>query len=231
MTERLSDIELADMYVRNELTGDDEADFEVRMLQSPQLQQHVQTALAIKESLKLEEKLGESPSDIRNSEHHKSRNSWGQMALAASVLLAVVSTLMWAKTSIDSNQLKRQITELSQPQALVLTVPVNIMRSFGSDTPDVIVQKPSAGSVIQLDIELSGQSRAQPLLRFTLVSEGQESNVSWQASPSANGRSTVLIRSEQIPTGLVQLQISDVDGNVMDRHLLEFRPPLDQPNK
>ena len=75
MTERPGDIELADMYVRNELDGADEADFEVRMLESPQLQQHVKTALAIRESLKLEEILGESPSDIQNSKHHKPRNS------------------------------------------------------------------------------------------------------------------------------------------------------------
>ena len=231
MTERPGDIELADMYVRNALTDDEEADFEVRMLQSPQLQQHVQTALAIKESLKLDEMLGESSSHTRSKDHHESGNSWGRMALAASVLLAIVSTLMLAKTSIESNQLKRQIAELVQPQTSVLTVPVNIMRSVGSGTPDVIVQKPSVGSVIQLDIELSGQSQAQPSLRFTLVNGGQESVVSWQVSPSANGRSTVLIRTEQIPNGLVQLQISDVAGNVLDRYLLEFRPPVDEPNK
>ncbi len=228
MTERRGDIELVDMYVRNAMTGDEEADFEVRMLESPQLQQHVQTALAIRESLKLQETIGESSSDPLSRDHHlKPGYSWGRTALAASVLLAVVSTMMLVKTSIESNQLKHQIADLIQPQTSVLTIPVNIMRSAGSGTPDVIVQKPSDGSVIQLDIELSGQAQAQPSLLFSLLSGGQDSIISWQVSPSANGRSTVLIRSEQIPTGLVQLQITDVDGNILDRHLLEFRSPVD----
>ena len=59
MTEQPNNIELADLYVRNKLTTDEETDFEVRMLESPELQQHVQTALAIKESFKLDKKLGD----------------------------------------------------------------------------------------------------------------------------------------------------------------------------
>ena len=226
MTEHPADIELVDRYVRNEMTGDEEADFELRILKSPQLQEHVQIALAIKESFKLEEMLGESYSGTNNTNRYNPGNSWVQMTLAASVLLAVVSTLMWAKFNVESNQLKRQIAELNRPQTSVLTVPVSIMRSSGSGTSGVIVQKPSDGSIIQMDIELSAQSQAQDLLRFTLVSSASEPFIRWQESPTTNGGLTVLIRSEQIPTGLVQLQISDVAGNILDRYFLEFLAPV-----
>lgn len=227
MTDRVSDIELADIYVRNELTGDEEAEFEVRMLGSSQLQQHVQTALAIRESLKLEELRVESSPPRRGRDHLELGISWGHLAVAASVLLAVVSTLMFVKANIESKQLNRQIAQLIEPQTSVLTVPVNIMRSVGAVTPDVIVQKPSAGSIIQLNIELSAQAQAQTSLLFTLVNEERDSIIRWQASPSATGYSIVLIRSEQIPTGLAQLQVSDTDGNILGKHSLEFRPSLD----
>jgi hypothetical protein len=223
MTEHPTDIELADLYVRDKLSGDEEADFEVRMLESPQLQQHVETALAIQESLKLDQAHGKASPMALGSDQRKAGNPWGNMALAASVLLAVVSTVMLARTSIESDRLKQQVAELSQPQSSVLTVPISIMRSLGSGSPDVIVQKPPDGSVIQLDIELSRQSLAQPLLQFALESETESPILAWQTPPSANGRTTVLLQSRQIPTGLAQLSISDIDGNTLQSFLLEFR--------
>jgi len=227
MTERLDDIELADRYVRNKLAGDVETEFEVRMLENPELQQHVQTALAIRASLRLEEQLGDSSSGSHNSGQHKPRVDWGKLAIAASVLLVVVSTVMLAKSSIESNQLERQIAELTRPRTSFLKVPVNIMRSVGSNTPDVIVQMPSINSVIQLDIELSGKSQVHSSLRFDLESDEGISIATWKASASENGRTVVLFRSELIPAGFVHLRVSDVNGNILDRHLLEFRAPVD----
>ena len=41
MTEHSRVYELVDRYVRNELSADEEADFEIQMLESPELQKQV----------------------------------------------------------------------------------------------------------------------------------------------------------------------------------------------
>lgn len=224
MTERPTDIELADMYVRDMLPADQEAEFELRMLESPELQQHVETALAIQQSLRLDQAHQEPGHDNDDEpEIMETGSGWKNWALAASVLLAVVSILLLAKSNVESEQLRLRVAELSQPQTLVLHVPVDIMRSFDAGTADVIVQKPPTGAAIQLDIELGQESRNQPLLGFSLLDATDTPIVTWQASPSADGRATALIRSEQTPTGLLQLTISNADGVVLDRRLIEFR--------
>lgn len=223
MIERPTDIELADLYVRDKLSAGEEADFELRMLEDPELQEHVQTALAIRQCLKLGQACDEPGRTDTGMEARGSGDSWRNWVLAASVLLAVVTTLMLAKSNVESEQLRLRVAELSQPQTSVLSVPVNIMRTLGAGAADVIVQKPPAGSAIQLDIELGADSRNQGLLNFALSSDAGTPIVSWQASPSADGRATVLIRSELIPAGMVQLDIIHPDGNVLDRRLLEFR--------
>lgn len=226
MTEHSKNCELVDRYVRNELSADEEADFETRMLESPELQERVQASLGIKRALAMEDPTEKSASEQQRS-IHTGQNSWKTLALAASVLLAVFSTLMLVKTSIESGQLKRQIAVLNQPQTSVLTVPVDIMRSAGGATPDVIIQIPPAGTAVQLDIELTTQSQNQTLLNMALLDQQQNPLITWQAFPLDNGRSTVLIRSEQLSAGLVQLQISDADGVVLEQRLLEFRPPAE----
>ena len=227
MTEHSKDYELVDRYVRNELSADEEAYFEIRMLQSQQLQQHVQNALGIKEALKLDEKLKEPTITAISGSRHSRENPWKSMALAASVVLAVLSTLMFVKSSIEVNGLKRQIEELNQPKTSVLIVPVDIMRSTGNGSPDVIVQKPSANTIIQLDIELTRQSQVQSMLRIALYGDGPAPIASWEAAPLANGRTIAFLRSEQMPIGLVKLQISDADGKSLERRVLEFKRPVD----
>lgn len=223
MTERPTDIELADLYVCDMLPADEEAALELRMLESPELQEHVQTALAIQQSVKLDQECHETGREDMGAGHIETGGGWRNWALAASVLLSVVATLMLAKFNVESEQLRLRIAELSQPQTSVLNVPVNIMRSSGAGTADVIVQKPPAGAAIQLDIELDAQSQNQAPLGFSLLDDTDTLIISWQASPSTDGRATALIRSEQIPTGLLQLTISSADGDVLDRRLLEFR--------
>ena len=227
MIKHSKDIELVDQYVRNELTADEEAEFEVRMLQSPPLQRYVQTALGIKEALRLGEKHAEPSLTAMGGNRHSRKNTWKSMALAASVLLAAFSTLMLVKTNNEAKELKRQIEKLNQPKTSILTVPVDIMRSSESGSPDVIVQKPSARTLIQLDIELTRQSQTQSALQFALYGDGPTPLARWEAIPLANGRTIALLRSEQIPTGLVELQISDIDGKILEHHLLEFKPHLD----
>lgn len=223
MTRHLTDGELADLYVLDKLPGDEEAEFEERMLVDQQLQQHVETALAIKEALKLEQTLCEKTSGSRDKFHRKNANSWGGLALAASVLLTVVSVVMLARSGHEVDQLERKVAELSRPQTSVLKVPVNIMRSAVSASPEVIVQKPQNGGLIQLDIQLNIQSQTQPSLNFALENEMGVSIETWSAVPASNGHSIVLLRSEQIPVGKASLKISDSDGNILDRRLVEFR--------
>jgi hypothetical protein len=225
MTENLHDIEWVDRYIRNQLSAEEEAEFEVRMLQSKELQQHLQTAMALKESLKLDEEIGKTSARPPLTDQSRMKHRWRDMAIAASVLIALGSSAGLVVSRHQTDRLEQQIADLNQPATAVLLVPVQIMRSSEPGSSHVIVQKPPGRALIQLDIELSGQAQAQaqPFLQFTLVNDQQRPVLSWQASPLANGRATVLLRNDQVPTGNVRLEISDAGGNVLERHLLEFR--------
>jgi len=223
MTENLNDIEWVDRYIRNQLSAEEEAEFEVRMLQSKELQQHLQTAMALKESLKLDGEIGKTSARPPLIGQSRMKHRWRDMAIAASVLIALVSSAGLLSSRYRTIRLEQQIADLNQPATAVLLVPVQIMRSSEPGSSHVIVQKPPGRALIQLDIELSGQAQAQPILQFALVNDKQSPVLTWQASPLANGRATVLLRNDQVPTGNVRLEISDQGGNVLERHLLEFR--------
>ncbi|MGB5291467.1 MAG: hypothetical protein WBN41_08455 [Lysobacterales bacterium] len=225
MTENLHDIEWVDRYIRNQLSAEEEAEFEVRMLQSKELQQHLQTAMALKESLKLDEEIGKSSARPPLTGQSRMKNRWRDMAIAASVMIALGSSAGLVVSRYQTDRLEQQIAELNQPATAVLLVPVHIMRSSEPGSSHVIVQKPPGRALIQLDIELSGQAlaQAQPFLQFALVNDKERPVLTWQASPLANGRATVLLRNDQVPAGNVRLEISDQGGNVLERHLLEFR--------
>jgi hypothetical protein len=225
MTENLNDIEWVDRYVRNQLSVEEEAEFEVRMLQSKELQQHLQTAIALKETLKLDEETGSSSARPELIDQPRMKSRWKDLAIAASVLIALGSSAGLVVSRYQTDQLEQQITALNQPATAVLMVPVHIMRSPDPGSSHVIVRKPFGRALIQLDIELSGQAQAQakPFLQFALVDDKQHPVLTWQASPLANGRATVLLRNDQVPTGNIHLEISDQGGTVLERHLLEFR--------
>jgi hypothetical protein len=138
-------------------------------------------------------------------------------------ILAVFSTVMFWKVSNDSAQLQRQLVSLSQPRTQVLTVPVNIMRSAGQHTPDVIIQKPTGHSAILLDIELGSRARELDRLAFALVDETGNSISDWIDAPTPDGRASVVLNSEQLPASRLWLQISSINGQALERRLLEFR--------
>jgi len=223
MIENLGDFELVDRYVRNQLSAEDEADFELRMLQSKELQQHLQAALGIKETFKLDERTAKSSTKSPVADQSRLNFHWKDMAIAASVLIAVITSAGLVVSQYQSNRLEDKIAELNQPPTSVLVVPVQIMRSSKMGSSKVLVAKPSGRTLIQLDIELSRKAQAIPLLQFTLINDGQESLLRWQASPSASGRATVLLRNDQVPVGRMLLNISDNNGNVLEHHMLEFR--------
>lgn len=213
-----------DWYLRGKLSADDVEAFETVLLESPELQAELETALALRAVLSREpDQAKEDASQPRPLQPQSEPANWQPVALAASVILAVVGTVMWWKTGIDAAGLARQMHALSQPIAEVLTVPVPIMRSAGSQTPDVIIQKPQGRAAILLDIELGLRARQEAQLDFSLVDPAGETVLSWQSGPGEDGRATAVINSDQIPASRLWLHIADAESEVLERRLLEFR--------
>jgi len=215
-----------DRYVRDQLSPKEIAAFETELLESPTLQQELEAVLALHTLLDTElaaesgKGIADQPAQVLET-----KADWNRLALAATVILAVLSTVMWWKTGNDASDLGRQLEIVSLPQTNVLTVVVPIMRSASSRTPDVIVQKPVGEAAIILDIELGLQAREQEQLNFELVDPGGKTLLSWQSSPAEDGRATVLIDNRQIPASRLWLRINASNGNTLERRLLEFRAP------
>lgn len=212
--------EWVDRYIRDELSDEDEATFEEALLEDPALQADVEAALGIREALKKESILL-GPSEVTPM---PAGNQWTSLAMAASVLLAVVSTTMFWRGGIENNRLQEQVEALRQPRASVLQVPVNIMRSSSNSTPDVIVQKPAGQGAIVLNIELSPVFQNLSSIQFALQQIDKAPVISWTGQPGSDGRISVVLNNEVIPDGLVQLQMTSPDRKTTETRLLEFRP-------
>lgn len=222
MPEHSYDSEWIDRYLRNELAADQEAEFETALLESAQLQQDLEAAMAIRQALILEDELRDPVSDDARNEIMAGGSRWQSLALAASVILAVFSTTMYWRVSNQAAGLESRIAVLQNPRGTVVTVPVDIMRSSGSRAPDVIVRKPEGAALIVLDIEATqsvlGLDRVQLALRD---GEGQRL-FSWAASPDASGRIRSALDASSLPAGKLWLEMGRED-EVLDRRLLEFR--------
>jgi hypothetical protein len=223
MADRQFNEEWVDRYVRDELSAEDEAAFEEALLEDAELQAQVEAVLGIRETLKREQSLAETAS----LSEPPVRNQWSTLAMAASVLLAVVSTTLFWRASVETNELREQVEALQQPRGSVLRVPVDIMRSAGNATPDVIVQKPSGRALLVLDIELSPTFRDLSVIQLELQSQGGEALLAWSASPRADGRVVTALNSEIVPDGEVWLLLSAPEGTLSESRLIEFRAPAD----
>ena len=95
------------------------------------------------------------------------------------------------------------------------------MRTADNAIPDSIIQLPTQNTTVILDIELGSNSRIAKQLMFRMESEIRD--LSWTATPNTNGHTNVAINSEQIPSGLVWLVVSTMDGELLERRLIEFR--------
>lgn len=191
-------------------------------MNSPGMQQELETALALREALLLSSEPEPGTDDLL-PESLSGAGNWQPMALAATVILAVFSTVMFWKVSNDSANLQHQVDLLSQPRTQVLTVPVNIMRSAGGQTPDVIIQKPPGHSAILLDIELAPPSLQLQEIHFALRDPDGNAVASWVVAPSPQGHASVLLNSEQVPESQLWLELSAEGGEIIERRLLEFR--------
>jgi len=215
-----------DRYVRDQMTEQEMAAFEETLMDSPALQQELETVLALRGALSMQPAPPpefEAGSESDATQTLTGAGKWQGLALAAMVVLAVFSTVMFWKTSNDAADLKRQLTQLGQPRTQVLTVPVDIMRSAGSQTPDVIVKKPPGHSAILLDIELTPAARQLDLLNFSLVDPDETLVATWVASPNPQGHSTAVFNTEDVPASRLWLEISTPGGELIERRLLEFR--------
>jgi len=208
-----------DRYIRNELSPEEEIAFEERLLEDPELQQELEAALAIKETMKRSDLVrGDVVAPPVNT-----GNSWTPFALAASVLLAVASTTLLWRANIESDELRQQLEALKQPRTNVLNVPVDIMRSSGNGIPDVIIQKQDGQSVIVLDIELSPRFSQLDQVDFELSEESGERLLAWSSSGSRNGRTSAVLNSESVPDGRVILAMTSPGDQLKETRLLEFR--------
>jgi hypothetical protein len=265
--EQISD--WVDRYLRNGLTTDEEAVFEAALLDSPDLQLELETALGIRQAVLLQ---AEEPKATRRPWLGKraklagpegscalfnaversrlppqagagkrdsllgaaekayppstldARNHWQPLALAASVVLAVFSTTMYWQVSNKAGTLQSEITAMSQPRTSVLTVPVDIMRSADSQTPDVMVRKPEGNALLVLDVELSPAVAALGRVRMSLRDAQAVELLTWDSGRFDDGRVTVAFDARKLPDGKVWLEMSDGQGRVIDRRLLEFLP-------
>lgn len=220
MVDQMYDSNYLDRYLRNELTAEEEAEFETALLDSPDLQDALEATVALREAIRLE---GEETSleDEKTVDILEGRNNWQPYALAASLLLAVFSTTMFWKVSNDATELQQRIKVLRQPFTDVLTISVDIMRS-GVNVPDVVVQKPTDKALLLLEIELSPPGRQRDTIHMTLRDESLADIVSWTSVVSGQSTVDVAIASQQLPDGLVWLEMADSNGEVFDRRLLEF---------
>lgn len=214
--------ELLDRYLRNELSADEEAVFETALLDSDELQEALETALALRETIQHDhpaEPYGTgSPEDVL-----KAHNHWQPFALAASLLLAVFSTTMYWKVSNESMALRHTVDSLNQPYTNLQTVSVEIMRS-GGKTPDIIIQKPDHSALLLLEIELSERVQSLDSVHMTLGNEAHSELLAWTSILNGNRTASVAIPSQQLPVGRVWLEFTDSTGTVLDRRLLEFLP-------
>lgn len=211
-----------DLYIRDELNADEEIAFEERLLEDTELQQELKAALAIKETFKRTDLI---TGDVVDAPVSSSiRNSWTPFAMAASVLLAVASTTLLWRANIETDGLRQQLEALQQPRTSVLNVPIDIMRSAGSSTPDAIIQKPDGQGVIVLDIELSARFGQLENVDFELREEATEDAVlAWSSRPTPDNRASVVLNSESIPEGRVILSITSSASQQKETRLLEFR--------
>jgi hypothetical protein len=206
-------------YVRNKLSPARVEEYELRLLESPELQDELEEALMLQQALKLDESRS---AENKHSETAKRPNRM-HWALAASIALMLVSAYFHLTARNESNLLKDQVAALSEPRSEVLFATVKIMRSSSNSVPESIIQLSDQNSTVLLEIELGGRSRTAHALLFSFESENEPGNLTWTGSPDTRGLATVAIYSEQIPLGLVWLVVSSTDGEVLERRLLEFK--------
>ncbi|NNK52212.1 MAG: hypothetical protein HKO99_11510, partial [Xanthomonadales bacterium] len=134
-----------------------------------------------------------------------------------------VATLLW-RSETENAFLNSRVTALEQPVQSVLTVPLDVMRSFGSDTPDVRIRKPAGPALLILDIEVSAPMAGAPALGLELHKEQGDQILQLSSVPDADGRIQLALRTDQLPDGIVTLRISESASGPADTRFIELLP-------
>lgn len=211
-----------DRYLRDELTDADEARFETALLESPRLQDELEAALAVQRLLKLEARASEPEPDEGGSPSGL-RLPWFTMALCASLIVAVLSGVMYWDINREIADMRTGIKEPGALRAQDVLVPLDIMRSASQDLPEAIIHRPDDGGDIVLDIELTATAVEADRLHMALRDPDGSEVAIWTAGPIRDGRVRAAFDAEFLPAGQVWLEMSDESGHLLDRRLLEFR--------
>ncbi len=218
----------ADSYVRGKLDKSAIDAFEIELLESLQLQDAVEDALGLQQLAKVEQKRIDSKNTVLPfffSGHSGERPVVLQWSLAASVLMATVtSTLLWRSESENSG-LQSQVAAFNQPVGRLISVPMDIMRTMDSRSPDVVIRMPAQASILALDVELDPALASAASLMLSLSNASGEQVFSWQASPGLNGRLDFAFMSTTLTYGKFWLTMRAANSDVVDERLLELLPP------
>jgi len=228
MSELVMESNRVDLYVKGQLNAEEMMSFEAELLESPKLQETLENVLSLQRVLDIEQQLtdagvvDEPAMEIPRWRQPSGVRPW---SMAASVLLAAGAVVLLWRSEAENSQLQLQISTLSQPVGSVLTVPLDIMRSAPSLTPDVRIRKMPGPALLVLDVEVTPQMAKAQVLELGLLSEKGDELARWSSSPQPGGRIQLAFRSEQLPDGLLSLTISDPQSGASDNRLVELLPP------
>lgn len=233
MTESAVMSERVDRYVRGELDEAQAAAFEAELLESPRLQDALEVALGLQrvarfgaapasaEVLPLRTRAAAAPPPARPLE---SAPGWRNWALAASVVLAVTSTTLLWRAETQNAGLQARVDELAQPLSEVLTVPVDVMRSADPSTPDVRIRRSAAPATLVLDVELAAQLVGTSTLDLQLSGPDGAALASGTATPTADGRVEIALRTAGLPDGVLTLRLAAPDSGAAQIRRVELLP-------
>lgn len=228
MSELVMESKRVNLYVKGQLNAEETMAFETDLLESPKLQEALESVLSLQRVLDIEQQLSDAGVADETGAYAPRRQQLlnvRTLSMAASILLAAGAGVLLWHSEMENTQLQSQISTLSQPVGSVLTVPLDIMRSAPSATPDVRIRKMPGPALLVLDVEVSSRMANAQVLELGLLGEQGDELASWSARPAPGGRVQLAFRSDHVPDGLLSLTISDPESGASDKRLLELLPP------
>lgn len=221
MVKRTSKMDLTDLYVRNELTADEIVKFEEALMESPEMQRHLEMVLGLREMLAL---YPEGMAECRRRESLSGDGRWRYVAFAATLMLAAFVSGMFWNVKNENGELRAELAQLGQPRTNILRIPVDTLRSSTADRmPDVVIKKPEDHAALLLDIDYGTLGRRHERILFELTDESGMVLMSWSVKGEPRGRSSVMLNNEQVPPERLWLRFLSAEGTELDKRLLEFR--------
>ena len=232
MTDLSHQPDRVDRYVRGELNDSETLAFEAELLESAELQDALEVAVGLQRAAWLETEERDagiiqlhSPANAEVSPPPR----WPIAALAASLAVAAFAGVLLWQSEAENARLSARIAELAQPPDSVLTVPLDVMRSAASGTPDVRIRKPAGAALLILDVEVAAQLLNVPMLALQVSRAPGAALLNMSAAPDADGRIQVALRADRLPDGILELRMSDPESGRADTRVIELLPALPLP--